>query len=84
MNSVKGLFLKQLLDIGLIVSINSDDAAYNRAYIGDNFYLCMKELNLTLPDLVKLAKNSFLMAFIEDSERSLYLQRLDDFIKDLI
>ena len=70
--------------MGLLYSLNSDDAAYNRSYIGDNYYLCMKEFGLTFYDLVKLARNSFMMAFIQDSERTLYLQRLDEFIKKLI
>lgn len=42
MQRLDDLRLKEMLEMGLIVSLNSDDAAYNRAYIGDNFYLCIQ------------------------------------------
>jgi len=63
-----------------LVSLNSDDAAYNRAYIGDNYVLCYREFQLTMDDLRKLSENSFLMAFISDSQRSGYLKKIDDYI----
>ncbi len=59
--------LKQLLDLGLCVTINSDDPAYFGGYLVDNFWETQKALNLTAQDLVKLAENSIKASFIETS-----------------
>ena len=34
------------MDAGVLVSIHSDDAAYNGAYIAENYYKIVHELNL--------------------------------------
>ena len=59
--------LKQLLDLGLCVTINSDDPAYFDGYLVDNFWETQKALNLTAQDLVKLAENSIKASFLETS-----------------
>jgi len=55
--------LKEMLDMGLHVMINSDDPAYFGGYLGENFYQCYKELNLSKDDLVKLCENSISASF---------------------
>jgi adenine deaminase len=61
--------LKQLLDLGLCVTVNSDDPAYFGGYIGDNFQAVMDALNLSSDDLRKLAENSFRASFLTAEER---------------
>ena len=65
--SLKEHNLKQLLDLGLCVTINSDDPAYFGGYLVDNFWETQKALNLTAQDLVKLAENSIKASFLETS-----------------
>jgi adenosine deaminase len=50
--------VKRLLDYGLKVTINSDDPAYFRSYIADNFLQAALALNMTKDDVVKLCQNS--------------------------
>lgn len=48
--------LKQLLDRGLCVTVNSDDPAYFGGYMAENFAAIESALGLTPADLVQLAK----------------------------
>jgi adenosine deaminase len=68
---------KQLLDAGVCVTLNSDDPSYFGGYVNDNYLACLKALHLDRADLVKLARNSFVAAFMPDSERAAALARLD-------
>ncbi|MCY1008061.1 adenosine deaminase [Nannocystis pusilla] len=63
--------LKQLIDRGLVVTINPDDPAYFGGYIGDNYAACARELGLTRDQVIALAKNSFTASFLgaEDKQR---------------
>ena len=52
-----------MLDMGLHVMVNSDDPAYFGGYLGENFYQCYQELNLSKDDLGKLCENSMIACF---------------------
>lgn len=69
--------LKQLLDKGLCITINSDDPAYFGGYIGQNYLETAKALKLTHSELVTLARNSLLASFVTDAERAPWLARLE-------
>tara|TARA_B100000925_G_C22009918_1_gene475743 strand:- start:48 stop:1004 length:957 start_codon:yes stop_codon:yes gene_type:complete len=56
--------LKEMLDMGLHVMVNSDDPAYFGGYLGENFYQCYKELSLSKEDLIKLCENSISASFL--------------------
>ncbi len=62
------------------MSVHSDDAAYNEAYIGENYYKVVHDLDLSLNDLEALARNSFLSAFMPESESQEFLSDLQDFM----
>ena len=55
--------LKRMLDLGLNVSINSDDPAYFGAYLGDNYRQAATALGLGAEDITRLAKNSIDSSF---------------------
>ena len=55
--------LKRMLDLGLLVTVNSDDPAYFGGYINANFVQVGEALDLTRTELATLAENSFLAAF---------------------
>ena len=61
--------LKQLLAAGLRVTVNSDDPAYFGGYVNDNFTAAQQALDLSRDDLHRLAKNSFLAAFIAEAHK---------------
>ena len=69
--------LKQLLDLGVMVTINSDDPAYFGGYVLDNYLAAALGLGLTREDLVRLARNSIEAAFIADEEKAVLLDELE-------
>jgi adenosine deaminase len=69
--------LKQLLDRGLCVTLNSDDPAYFGGYIGENFLEATQALDLSRSDLVTLARNSLHASFVTHAERAPWLAQLE-------
>jgi adenine deaminase len=69
--------LKQLLDLGLCVTINSDDPAYFGGYLAENFAAVELALGLTSAQLVQLARNSFKASFLSEAEQHIFQQELD-------
>lgn len=72
--------IKELLDYGLNVSVNSDDPAYFKGYINQNFINLYENLNLNKDDIIKLIKNSFNSSFIRDELKEDYLKRVNALI----
>jgi adenosine deaminase len=72
--------LKKLLDLGLCVTVNSDDPAYVGGYIADNFRAAQAELDLSRDDIHRLARNSFQASFLGPDEKRGFIQELDEFV----
>ena len=71
--------LKQMLDRGLLVTVNSDDPAYFGGYVADNFRDTAAALGLSREQLLTLARNSFVASFLEERQRRQYLDDVDRF-----
>lgn len=69
--------IAKLLDLGLMVTINSDDPAYFGGYIGENYRQTAEALELSNEQLVTLARNSLLASFADDDEKAAWLAELD-------
>ncbi len=69
--------LKRLLDLGVKVTVNSDDPAYFGGYILDNYMAVIKGLALTKSDVVQLVRNSIEASFMSEDERAPFLRDLD-------
>jgi adenosine deaminase len=69
--------LKDLLDRGVRVTINSDDPAYFGGYVLDNYVAVAHALDLSRADLVTLARNSIEATFLDDDEKAALLAELD-------
>jgi len=69
--------LKQLLDDGLCVTVNSDDPAYFGGYIGQNFRETAEALNLDLDDLEKLARNAVTASFLDENGKANLMALID-------
>ena len=72
--------LKQLLQRGLMVTVNSDDPAYFGGYVGDTFQAAATALQLSRADLVTLAGNSFKASFLPDDKKQAHLDALRRFV----
>ena len=55
--------LKQLMDAGVLVTVNSDDPAYFGGYVADNYVAIAEALNLTEAEIAQLAENSLLASW---------------------
>lgn len=76
-DTLDGHNLKQLLEAGLCVTVNSDDPAYFGGYIGENFLQTAEALSLDAGDIKRLAKNSFTASFLDDDEKRLHVAQID-------
>ena len=72
--------LKTLLDLGLCVTVNSDDPAYFGGYIEENYRAAQQALGLSNGELYQLAKNSFEASFLGPDEKHRLLAELDAFM----
>lgn len=72
--------LKKMMDKGLFVTINSDDPAYFRGYVADNYIAVQKALNLRKEDIFTLAKNSFNASFLKKEEKKKFIAKLNEYI----
>jgi adenosine deaminase len=68
--------LKTMMEAGLQVTINSDDPPYFGGYVTENILACQSALNLSLHEIVQLARNGLEAAFVSDDEREILLKRL--------
>ncbi len=71
--------LKQLLDAGLCATVNSDDPAYFGGYLTENYLAVQQALNLSIDEVVSLARNSFAASFLEDEEKAVMVAKLEVF-----
>ncbi|MEE1786319.1 adenosine deaminase [Streptomyces sp. SP17BM10] len=62
--------LREMLDAGLLVTVNSDDPAYFGGYVDDNFRAVQQALALEPETVRLLAANSFRASFIDDDRKA--------------
>lgn len=72
--------LKRMLAAGLRATVNSDDPAYFGGYVCENFVAVADALNLSVADVVQLAKNSFLGSFLPQAEIDRHLADIDRYV----
>ena len=69
--------IRQMLDAGLRVTINSDDPAYFGGYVNANFRAVASALDLSREQVLTLARNSFTGAFISEADKARHLAAID-------
>ena len=68
--------LKEMLDNGLRVMVNSDDPAYFGGYLNTNLIETSKALNLSIEDIKVLIKNSFKSSFLDEKSKNSWLNKI--------
>ncbi len=68
--------LKKMLDLGLKVTVNSDDPAYFGGYLTQNYISCIEALDLSLDEVKQLVRNSFEYSFLSEQEKKKFLERI--------
>jgi adenosine deaminase len=76
--------LRRLFEAGVQVTINSDDPAYFGGYLLENYRTTARALNLTKQELAEIAANSFRGAFFTEAEKSAWLARIDDYVREAV
>jgi len=71
--------LREMLDAGVLVTLNSDDPAYFGGYLLDNYRAAIEHLGLGREHLHLLARNSFEASFLPPAEREARLAEVDAF-----
>jgi adenosine deaminase len=80
--SLAGHPLRRLYEAGVKVTINSDDPAYFGGYLQENYAQTAAALNLTRGELSEIAANSFRGAFLSDAEKSRWIARIADYLRE--
>jgi adenosine deaminase len=78
-DSMKVPELKRMLEAGLRATVNSDDPAYFKAYVNENFKAAADQ-GLSREEAVQLVRNSFGIAWLAPAERAAYLRQLDRYV----
>jgi len=74
--------IRKLLDLGLLITVNSDDPGMKRSlYVGDLMLRVQQTTNMSRDQLVQLAKNSFVIAWLSAKDRERYLASIDEYVK---
>lgn len=68
--------VKRMLDLGLKVTINSDDPAYFGGYVNANFHAIAEALDLSAAEIVELAENSFTGSFLPVLDQARHLAEI--------
>ncbi len=71
--------LKEMLNLGLKVTVNSDDPAFFGGQLNKNYIEIQKALNLSKKDMYTLAKNSFQFSFLDEYTKQKYLTELETY-----
>lgn len=79
-DSIEQHNLRQLLEMGLCVTVNSDDPSYFGGYVAENFAATQAGLGLNQTEIFQLAQNSFKAAFLSAEAKQAYLTELDEFM----
>ena len=69
--------VKAQLDLGLLVTVNSDDPAYFGGYIGRNYEKVSEALGLSDNQIVQLARNSFTASFLPEAVKRGHIAAVD-------
>jgi adenine deaminase len=74
--STKAAQLKRLLELGVRVTVNSDDPAYFGGYLTDNLIETQQELALQPAELLRLQRNAIEIAWLPAAIRDQYLDEI--------
>jgi adenosine deaminase len=69
--------LKDLLDRGVAVMVNSDDPAYFGGYVNANYFAIVDALKLSEDEVYTLLRNSLEASFVTPEERDAMIAKLD-------
>jgi len=76
-NGSKAKEIKRMLDLGIRATVHSDDPAYFRGYMNENFFCTQEEAGLGRAEVVQLSRNAFESTWLPRTAKDRYLAELD-------
>jgi adenine deaminase len=76
-NGSKAKEIKRMLELGIRATVHSDDPAYFRGYMNENFVCTQEEADLGPKELVQLTRNAFESTWLPRPAKDHYLAELD-------
>jgi adenosine deaminase len=80
--SLTSVEIHKMLKKDMLVTINSDDPAYFRAYLNENLVKLQKEGKFSQEQIVTLVGNAFKVAWLDDATQNGYLQQLQRYVSE--
>ncbi|NQZ10269.1 MAG: adenosine deaminase [Algicola sp.] len=74
----------QLLEQGLLVTVNSDDPAYFGGYLNQNYLALHQGLGMSKAQAVTLAQNSFAASFVPEQQKIQFTEQLTLYVNKSI
>jgi adenine deaminase len=71
--------LSEMLEKGMLATVNSDDPAYFGGYMNENYSAVAEALNLSKEQIVQLAKNSFTASFLDANEKEKLMGKVEQY-----
>ncbi|MFC4912526.1 adenosine deaminase [Actinomadura gamaensis] len=78
-SDMKAAEIRRMLDLGIKVTINSDDPAYFLAYVSENVRAVQAKLGLSRDEVVQFQRNAFEIAWLPRSVKDAYLAELEEY-----
>jgi aminodeoxyfutalosine deaminase len=72
--------LRRYFDLGLLVTLNSDDPAFFGSDLANEYLLAHTEQGFTRDELRRVAANSFRASFLPESDKAAWLERINTFV----
>lgn len=72
--------LKKMMELGLKITVNSDDPAYFGGQVNQNYIAIQKALQLSKKDIYELVKNSFQYSLLDNETKQKYLKELETYV----
>ncbi len=79
-DSMKAEGIRKLMDLGVRVTINSDDPAYFDGYVQENLIALHKALQLSEEELARLERNAFEVTWLPRPVKDAYLAEVDAYL----
>ncbi|MEU5860658.1 MULTISPECIES: adenosine deaminase [unclassified Nonomuraea] len=79
-DSMKSEGIRKLMELGVRVTVNSDDPAYFDGYVSENLVALQGELQLTREELAQLERNAFEITWLPRHLKDAYLAEIDRYL----
>ncbi|MEV4396109.1 adenosine deaminase [Nonomuraea sp. NPDC049607] len=79
-DSMKSEGIRKLMELGVRVTVNSDDPAYFDGYVSENLVALQGELQLTREELAQLERNAFEITWLPRHLKDAYLAEIDGYL----